>query len=141
VLVPLLLARQPALRIVPIVVGGIVADECVELGRAIARAIGDDDVLVVASSDMSHFLSDAETRRRDRTALDALVTGDPDALIDAVVAHDVSMCGVRPAAAMLAYARERGAGRPRLVGYATSGDASGDRDRVVGYAGVVVPPA
>jgi AmmeMemoRadiSam system protein B len=140
VLVPLLLARQPALRMVPIVVGGLDADECAELGRAIARAVADQDVLVVASSDMSHYLPDAETRRRDRSALDALVTGDPDTLIDAVEAHDVSMCGVRPAAAMLAYARARGAGAPRLVGYATSGEAFGDFDRVVGYAGVVVPP-
>ena len=140
VLVPLLLARQPALRIVPIVVGGLAADECAELGRAIARAVASSDVLVVASSDMSHYLRDDETRRRDQAALDALVTGDPDALVDAVVTHDVSMCGVRPAAAMLAYARARGAGRPRLVGYATSGEAFGDFDRVVGYAGVVVPP-
>jgi AmmeMemoRadiSam system protein B len=140
VLLPLLLARQPALRIVPIVVGGIDAEECAALGRAIARAVRGEDVLVVASSDMSHYLPEPETRRRDWNALDALVTGDPEALIEAVVEHDVSMCGVRPAAAMLAYARERGAGKPRLVGYTTSGEASGDHDRVVGYAGVVVPP-
>lgn len=144
VLVPLLLTRQPKLRLVPIVVGGLSGDECAALGQAIARAVakigaGADDVLVVASSDMSHYLADDETRRRDRHALDALVTGDPAALVDAVVEHDVSMCGVRPAAAMLAYAAARGAGRPRLIGYATSGDAFGDRDRVVGYAGVVVP--
>jgi MEMO1 family protein len=139
VLVPLLVARQPALRIVPIVVGGLDAEECAALGRAIARAVRDQDVLVVASSDMNHYLPEQETRRRDKTALDALVTGDPAALIDAVVEHDVSMCGVRPAAAMLAYARERGAGTPRLVGYATSGEAFGDHERVVGYAGVVVP--
>lgn len=146
VLVPLLLARQPALRLVPIVVGGLAGDEAVALGEALARAVarlpaGARDVLVVASSDMSHYLPDAECRRRDRHALGALVTGDPDALIDEVVAHDVSMCGVRPAAAMLAYARAVGALAPRLVGYATSGDAFGDRDRVVGYAGVVIPAA
>lgn len=140
VLLPLLHARQPALRIVPIVVGGLASDECAALGDAIARAIGDLDVLVVASSDMSHYLPERETRRRDRAALDALVTGDPEALVEAVEAHDVSMCGVLPAAAMLAYARARGAGAPRLVGYTTSGEASGDYDRVVGYAGVVVPP-
>jgi MEMO1 family protein len=141
VLVPLLWARQPALRLVPIVVGGLDAAECGELGRAIARAViaSAEPALVVASSDMSHYLPDDVTRRRDRVAIDALVTGDPDALFDAVQANDVSMCGVRPAAAMLAYAWERGAGAPRLVGYATSGDAFGDRDRVVGYAGVVVP--
>ncbi|MCB9575086.1 MAG: AmmeMemoRadiSam system protein B [Kofleriaceae bacterium] len=145
VLLPLLLARQPALRIVPIVVGGLDGDECVALGQALARAVaraGDGaDVLVVASSDMSHYLPDGEARRRDRLALDALVTGDAGALVDAVVDHDVSMCGVRPAAAMLAYARARGAALPHLVGYATSGDAFGDYDRVVGYAGVVVPAA
>jgi AmmeMemoRadiSam system protein B len=140
VLVPLLLARQPALRLVPIVVGGLSAAECAELGRAIARAIGEQDVLVVASSDMNHYLPEEETRRRDRTALDALLTGDGDALIAAVEANDVSMCGVRPAAAMLSYARERQAGTPRLVGYTTSGEAFGDFARVVGYAGVVVPP-
>lgn len=146
VLVPLLLARQPALRLVPIVVGGLAGDEAVALGEALARAVarlpaGARDVLVVASSDMSHYLPDAECRRRDRHALGALVTGDPDTLIDEVVAHDVSMCGVRPAAAMLAYARAVGAPAPRLIGYATSGDAFGDRDRVVGYAGVVIPAA
>ena len=146
VLVPLLLARQPALRLVPIVVGGLAGDEAVALGEALARAVarlpaGARDVLVVASSDMSHYLPDAECRRRDRHALGALVTGDPDTLIDEVVAHDVSMCGVRPAAAMLAYARAVSAPAPRLIGYATSGDAFGDRDRVVGYAGVVIPAA
>ncbi len=141
VLVPLLLARQPRLAIVPIVVGGLDAAECAELGGAIARAVGDDpDVLVVASSDMSHYLPDDVTRARDKLALDALVTGDPAALFETVRRHDVSMCGVRPATAMLAYARARGAGAPRLVGYATSGEAFGDYDRVVGYAGVVVPP-
>jgi AmmeMemoRadiSam system protein B len=140
VLVPLLLARQPALSLVPIVVGGLDAAECAALGEALARAIGDQDVLVVASSDMSHYLPEAETRRRDQLALDALVTGDPAALFDAVERNDVSMCGVRPATAMLAYARARGARPPRLVGYTTSGEAFGDYSRVVGYAGVVVPP-
>ncbi len=138
VLIPLLLARQPALRLVPIVLGHLDVDECSALGAALARAIGDQDVLVVASSDMSHYLPDAECRRRDRLALEALVTGDPAALLGAVAKHDVSMCGVRPAAAMLAYARARGGPAPRLVGYATSGDAFGDRSRVVGYAGAVI---
>jgi len=139
VLLPLLLARQPALQLVPIVVGGLDLAECRALGEAIARAVGDLDVLVVASSDMSHYLPDAETRRRDHLALDALSTGDAAKLINTVDTHDISMCGVLPAAAMLAYAHARGCQLPRIVGYATSGDAFGDYERVVGYAGVVVP--
>lgn len=139
VLVPLLLARQARLRLVPIVVAHLDLDDCSQLGAALARAIGGDDVLVVASSDMSHYLPDDECRRRDRVALDALLTGDPATLLEVVDRNDITMCGARPAAAMLAYARARAAPPPRLAGYATSGDAFDDRARVVGYAGAVVP--
>jgi len=143
VLVPLLLARQPALRLVPVVVGGIDVDECVALGGALARAVArvGGDVLVVASSDMNHYLPEDETRRRDQTALEALVSGDPVQLARTVEANKVSMCGVRPACAMLSYARAVEARRPELVGYTTSGEAFGDYAQVVGYAGVVVPRA
>ncbi|HTJ45080.1 MAG TPA: AmmeMemoRadiSam system protein B [Kofleriaceae bacterium] len=142
VLVPMLLARQPALTMTPVVVGPLDTGECTALGHAIARAVErvTDRVLVVASSDMSHYLPDPETRRRDKLALAALVSGDEAALMHVCDEHEVSMCGVRPAAAMLAYVRARKAGAPELVGYATSGDAFGDRSSVVGYAGVIVPP-
>jgi AmmeMemoRadiSam system protein B len=125
------------------VLAGLSTDESIAFGQALARArrrIG-GDVLVVASSDMSHYLPEAETRRRDETALAALATGDPTALADAVAANDVSMCGVRPACAMLSYARELRAGAPELIGYTTSGAAFGDYKQVVGYAGVIVPRA
>ncbi|MCE9572918.1 MAG: AmmeMemoRadiSam system protein B [Deltaproteobacteria bacterium] len=143
VLVPMLAARQPALRLVPIVVGHLDADECIALGHALARAVAGEhaDALVIASSDMSHYLPEPEARRLDALALEALETGDPRELLAVVDGHDISMCGARPAAAMLAYAHARGAGPPELVAYATSGDAFGDRARVVGYAGAVVPAA
>lgn len=146
VLVPMLAARQPALRLVPIVVGSLDADECIALGQALARAIAQadgrgGDALVIASSDMSHYLPEAVARQQDALALDALATGDPARLLAVVDANDISMCGARPAAAMLAYARARGAAAPELVAYATSGDAFGDRARVVGYAGALVPAA
>jgi MEMO1 family protein len=143
VLIPLLMARQPQLRLVPVVIAGLSTDECVAFGEAVARAVErvGDRVLVVASSDMSHYLPEAETRRRDEAAIAALITGDPGTLADAVARHDVSMCGVRPACAMLGYARTVGAAKPELVGYTTSGEAFGDYSQVVGYAGVVVPRA
>lgn len=136
---PFLLACQPRLRIVPIVLGGLSEHEAIELGLALHRAIGDDDVLVVASSDMSHFLPDGETRKVDRVALAPLLDFDPAGLYQTVTQNRISMCGYIPATAMLAYARARGgADRPELVAYATSGDAFGDRSRVVGYASVLV---
>lgn len=138
---PFLLARQPALKVVPIVLGHLSAAEAISLGEQLdqaVRAVG-RPVLVVASSDMSHYLPDADTRAIDRVALEPLLAFDPAALYRTVADNDISMCGFIPATAMLAYARAAGAAAPELVGYATSGDAFGDRDRVVGYAGVVLP--
>lgn len=137
---PFLHARQPALRIVPIVLASLSAAEAIAVGEALHEVVAASghDVLLVASSDMSHFLPDAEARRVDHQALAPLLAGDARALHDTVVDHDISMCGYVPATAMLAYARRAGAGLPELVAYATSGDAFGDRSRVVGYAGVVI---
>jgi MEMO1 family protein len=138
---PFLLARQPALRIVPMVLAGLREQEAIELGQALHRAVTrlGAPVLLVASSDMSHYLPDAQTRAIDQTALEPLLAGDPGRLYRTVIDHDISMCGFIPATVMLAYARAAGAPAPELVGYATSGDAFGDRSRVVGYAGVVIP--
>lgn len=145
VLVPLLRARRPDVHIVPVVLGGLTPMECRKVASALVRAgarLGlapGADVMVVASSDMNHFEDEAETRRRDRLALDALATGDPEKLLDTVDGHDISMCGARPVATLLACAAELGAGRPQLVGYTTSAAVSGDTERVVGYAGAIVP--
>jgi MEMO1 family protein len=141
---PLLRARQPRLRIAPVVLGGLSETEAIAVGEGLARAIATASraggpVLVVASSDMSHFLTEGEARRVDQIALDALLGGDPAALYRTVRDHDISMCGVLPATAMLAYARAAGGGAPQLVAYTTSAQASGDTSRVVGYAGVLVP--
>lgn len=142
---PFLLSRQPALRIVPMVLAGLSEDEAIDLGKALERAVrrvGAEpgvDVLLVASSDMSHFLPDDVTRRVDRMALEPLLGYDASGLYRTVVQNDISMCGFIPATAMLSYAVQAAAEQPSLVGYATSGDAFGDRDRVVGYAGVVIP--
>jgi AmmeMemoRadiSam system protein B len=139
---PFLRARRADVRFVPIVLGGISGKAAAAVGEGLARAIArvGGDTLVVASSDMSHYLPDAEARVVDRTALEPLLAFDPGQLYRTVVDQDISMCGFIPATAMLAYARAAGAtSSPELVAYATSGDAAGgDRSRVVGYAGVLV---
>ena len=94
-------------------------------------------VLLIASSDMSHYLPDAAARSKDRKAIDAMLALDPEALYRTVRAERISMCGVIPATVVLFAARALGAESARLVRYATSGDISGDRDRVVGYAGLI----
>ncbi len=63
---------------------------------------------------------------------------DARGLHDVVTQQNVTMCGFGPAVTMLIAARRLGATSAELVKYATSGDVSGDRDRVVGYAGILV---
>jgi len=97
-----------------------------------------DPVLIIASSDMNHYESDAATRVKDHRAIERILTLDARGLYDVVTQQDISMCGFGPAVAMLTAARLLGATSAELVKYATSGDVSGDRELVVGYAGVVV---
>jgi AmmeMemoRadiSam system protein B len=138
VLLPLLAVRQPNLRLAAIVLGGLGFKECEALGDAIARVVqrAAGPTLIVASSDMSHYLQDDEARAIDRLALAPLAAADPRGLFDAVRAHGISMCGYIPTTVALIAARALGATRATVVGYATSADAGGDRGRVVGYAAV-----
>jgi MEMO1 family protein len=135
---PFLHALAPDVRIVPMVLGGLDAAEAVAVGEGIARAIGADDVLVLASSDMSHYVPHDVATARDRLAIERLLAVDPEGLHATCEQNDISMCGVLPATALLAYARVRGGARPELVQYATSGEAFGAYDSVVGYAGVTL---
>jgi AmmeMemoRadiSam system protein B len=137
---PFLRARRPDLVLSPIILGPLDLDECLAVGRTLARVLGglEEEALVVASTDMNHYLPDDVTRKLDQRVLEPLLQLDAAQLYRRVRDEDHSMCGVIPTTAALFYARARGATTARLVGYATSGDAFGDRDRVVGYAGVVI---
>ena len=137
---PFLLLRQPEFRFVPIALGTRQFDALEELGKALADVVATQNspILIVASSDMNHYESDAVTRVKDHRAIERILTLDPRGLYDVVTQQDISMCGLGPALAMLTAARQLGAKSAELVKYATSGDVSGDRNMVVGYAGVVV---
>jgi len=137
---PFLLLRQPDLRFTPIALGTSQFKILAELGEALAHVVAarKEPVLIVASSDMNHYESDAVTRGKDHRAIERILTLDPRGLFDVVTQQNISMCGFGPAVVMLTAARLLGAKSAELVKYATSGDISGDRDMVVGYAGIVV---
>lgn len=137
---PFLRARNPDAIVTPVILGGLDGAECIALGRTLAELVAalDEEVLVVASSDMSHYLPEDVTRKIDRRAIEAMLACDPGRLYDVVEREDISMCGVLPATTMLSYARARGATKGTLIAYGTSADAFGDVDRVVGYAGIAV---
>lgn len=137
---PFLQLLQPKLRFVPIALGTGQLETLEQLGLALADVISqqNEPVLMVASSDMNHYESDVITRVKDHRAIERILTLDPRGLHEVVTQQDVSMCGFGPAVAMLTAARQFGAKAADLVKYATSGDISGDREMVVGYAGIVV---
>jgi AmmeMemoRadiSam system protein B len=137
---PFLFARRPDLVFTPLCLGPLALDQCTELGETLAAIILDlgEPVGIIASSDMSHYLADHEARRLDRRAIDAALTLDPATLYETVRGEGITMCGVVPATVALEAANRLGAVDAHLVAYATSGDVSGDRSAVVGYAGICI---
>jgi len=137
---PFLQELSPGFTFVPITVGTGQFEVLSALGIVIAKVIAasGSDVLVVASSDMNHYESDDETRVKDALAIEQMLALNPRGLYDTVKFEHISMCGYGPAVAMLTAAQRLGAASAELIKYATSGDISGDRNAVVGYAGIVV---
>ena len=137
---PFLQALRPDLTFLPVAIGTSDFDILRKVGESLADVISAqaDRVLIIASSDMNHYESDAVTRAKDHKAIERVLALDPLGLWEVVMNEDISMCGFGPSVAMLTAAKRRGATSATLVKYATSGDISGDRDMVVGYAGIIV---
>jgi AmmeMemoRadiSam system protein B len=137
---PFLQERRTGMAFLPIALGTQNYDALEALGRAVAEVIAEQQstTLIVASSDMNHYESDAVTRIKDRKAIDRMLALDPKGLYDVVMREDISMCGLGPAVVMLTAANRLGARSAQLVKYATSSDVSGDHATAVGYAGIVV---
>ena len=143
---PFLQALRPELKIVPIAVGTSDFDVLRGLGEALADVIADryeeedqhERVLIIASSDMNHYESDAVTRVKDHKAIERVLAMDARGLWEVVMNEDISMCGFGPTVVMLTAAKLLGATSATLVKYSTSGDVSGDYEAVVGYAGMIV---
>ena len=137
---PFLHRRQPALAIAPVLFGRADPGFCRAIGQAIAQVVAGwaEPVLLVDSTDLNHYESQAETERKDGLAIEAIRALDPDALLRAARTHDISMCGLAPTLALLYAAPTLGIREARLVRHTTSGDASGHYAAVVGYAGLVL---
>jgi AmmeMemoRadiSam system protein B len=140
VMLPFLQRRQPDVSIVPISLRSLSYEAAVLLGTEIAQSIKQqhEEVLLLASSDMNHFLDAETTEKLDFLAISAMTRFDSQALYRTVVENRISMCGVLPAIVAMQAARELGARECRLVRYAHSGQVNGDNSRVVGYAGLSI---
>ena len=136
---PFLQVLTPKFTFVPVALGTVQFDSLVSVGEGIARVLeaSKEDVLLLTTSDLNHYEDDAATRIKDRKAIEELLALQPRGLYDTCRIHDISMCGLGPATAMLTALNALGAKNSELVKYATSADVSGDRSSVVGYSGMV----
>ncbi len=138
--VPVMQYFNPDFKIVPIVIGITQLKKCLEAAEAISAVIKESgkDVLIVASSDMTHYESQSDANRKDKIAIDAILKLDESLLFKSVEKYNITMCGYIPTVIMIAAVKALGAASARLVRYQTSGDITGDYSQVVGYAGIIV---
>lgn len=126
----------PAIRVVPIAMMAQDADTARELGEALAHIEG--NVVIIASTDFTHYEPQDTATYKDTDVVDAIVRMDSEEMYRRVGKHQCTMCGYGPVAAVVHAARLRGATRAELLKYATSGDVIGDYSRVVGYASIAL---
>ncbi len=137
--VPFLQHIDPDLRIVPVVMMYQKPDAALLLAQAVRGAAAElgRKVLVVASSDFSHYVPPSVAKERDGLAIEKIEEMDAKGLYNTVRRYGISMCGYGPVMAMLEFASMNGAVNSRLLKYATSGDIQ-PMEEVVGYAAIAV---
>ncbi len=137
--VPFIQYFKGKITFVPISIGSLAAyEDLEELGKAIAGAIREfgQDVLIVASTDMSHYVSQEVAEKKDFLAINKILDLDAAGLYDVVKKENISMCGFQPTTATIIASKELKAKKADLIKYQTSGEVSGDYLKVVGYAGI-----
>jgi MEMO1 family protein len=137
---PFIQVLQPDFHFSAICVRTIDYSAMETLGHAMARTIGSlkEPVLLIASSDMTHYVSAEEASKQDHFALDPILKLDPAGFHQTILEKKISMCGFAPTVAVLIACKDQAATEGQLIRYTNSGEASGDYAHVVGYAGIVI---
>ncbi len=138
--IPFLQYFKKDFKLVPIVLSYFTSATYKEIGKELAKAIKalNKEVVIIASSDMTHYEPQESAQWKDTQAIEAILDLDEDELLKRVDKLRISMCGYAPVVSLISAAKELGAKRAELVRYQTSGDITGDYTSVVGYAGVIL---
>lgn len=120
-------------HLTPVLIGDTSLDGCRTIARIVAEAIGEDQVLLIASTDLSHYYAYQEAKKLDARVIELVDRFDPEGLFDALRRRECEACGGGPLVTTLLAARQLGATTARVLHYANSGDVTGDVRGVVGY--------
>lgn len=139
---PFLQYFKASFKIVPITVLSDEINTLKEVGRELANVLKEPEIknsiMLVASSDMTHYEPQESAENKDRQAIEAILELNEDKLMANIKRLNISMCGFAPVIIMLQAAKILGAKKAALVKYQTSGDVTKDKDSVVGYAGIII---
>jgi MEMO1 family protein len=125
-------------KMVGIVMGDQEEESVRALGEVLATALKGRNILMVASTDLSHFHEQKEANKLDGAVREAMKTYDPEVLQEVLSCGDGEACGGGPVAAVMTAAKRLGSQEIKLLAYATSGDATADFTEVVGYLSAVM---
>jgi MEMO1 family protein len=135
---PFLQAMNPRVAIVPLAVGTHNLGRLRAVAEVIGAVLKGKNVLMLVSSDMTHYESKEIATEKDKLAIDAIIGLDETELARVVSQRKITMCGFAPAYIAIIAAKILGARKGELIEYTTSGDVTGDDEQVVGYAGMII---
>jgi len=110
----------------------------IEVAQSICKAVERENVLIIASSDFTHYENQEYAKNVDKKAIDTIVNFEPGELYDLIYKMNLTICGPGPITTMLIACKALGAIKAKLLKYATSGDTSGFYNQVVGYASLII---
>jgi len=115
-------------------------EECKVVGKSIAKVLKKEKKkwVIIASSDFSHYIPDANAHLIDEYVIDAILKLDEKDFFARIQEKSASICGFGPIAITIIAAKELGAKKGELLKYATSGDVTQDRSSVVGYGSIIL---
>jgi AmmeMemoRadiSam system protein B len=135
---PFLQAMNPRVAIVPLAVGTHNLERLRIVAEVIAAVLKGKNVLMLVSSDMTHYESKKSATEKDKLAIDAIIDLNETELARVVSQRNITMCGFAPTYIAIIAAKILGARRGALIEYTTSGEVTGDDEQVVGYAGIII---
>jgi len=121
------------IKVVPVIMGNQSRENIIELGNTIGRLFSDDNILIVASTDLSHYHPYNNAVELDKHVEELIGSFKTDQLLDDLTKNSVEMCGGGPVVSAMIASALMGADSPVILHYANSGDISGDKSAVVGY--------
>lgn len=138
--IPFLQKTFSDFKIVPVIVGQPTPQTLKSFALRLNEIIGDrEDVLIVVSTDLSHYHDYQTAQQMDSKAIDAILNFKIEEIYESCFTRqEMEMCGCMPVAAALLYAKEKGFNKGEKLFYANSGDVTGDKSRVVGYSAIAI---